>query len=221
MKKSRKPAGNRKGAWLVQEKEFGARYFGTVPEDRLDLEEDTYGLAGRMKLMYDFSPEEITGYVRTLDEKTGMIHTSYQWQGHQIETMVFASVKENLVFFEISADELCLNLTAAFQPELKNAYLNYNMGGFYFETKKRKALLIGKGELKTDGFPKADENGIHIKNASKVAFRIFMKSESPRKGTKTMVQATEMQMAMNRYLAGTDDISREALIRFQENRDVF
>lgn len=33
---------------------------------------------------------------------------------------------------------------------------------------------------------------------------------------KPAVQAMEMQMAMNRYLARIDDISREALIRLQK-----
>jgi len=218
MKKSRHAAGNRKGAWLVQEKELSARHFGGTCVDRLDLEEAVYGFAGRMKVETGFAESDITDYQRTCDEESGMIRCTYQWQGHPVNVMTFVSRKENLIYYEIASDYNCLNLTVNFKPELKSAYCNHNMGGFYFETRNRKTLLIGKGELKADGFPKADEEGIHIKNASQVAFRIYMKSEAPQKGVKSSVQAVNMQMAMNRYLAKTDDVSREGLIRMQEEK---
>ena len=220
MKKSRKAAGNRKGAWLIQEKDMAARHFGGCMEDRLDLEEAVYGFAGRMKVQTGFSESDITDYERTLDEESGVVRCSYQWQGHPVKVMAFVSRRENLIYYEIASDYNCLNLTVNFEPELESAYRNHNLGGFYFETKNRKTLLIGKGELKADGFPKADEEGIHIKNASQVAFRIYMKSEQPIKGTKTSVQAVNMQMAMNRYLAKTDDVSREGLIKMQEEKQV-
>lgn len=220
MKKSRKMAGNRKGAWLVQEKECGARHFGGTCMDRLDLEENAYGFAGRLKISTGFQKEDISDYQRTFDEEKGIVCCSFKWQGHPVEILTFASCKEELMYYEISTDINCLQLDIAFQPEQKTAYCNHNLGGFYFEAKNRKALLIGKGELKADGFPKADENGIHIKNAARVAFRIYMKSEAPQKGVKPMIQAVKMQMAMNRYLAKTDDISRESLIRMQEQKEV-
>lgn len=220
MKKSKKMAGNRKGAWLVQEKEMSARHFGGTSLDRLDLEEAAYGFAGKMKVQTGFLEADITDYERTFDEESGIVRCSYQWQGHPVNVMAFVSCKENLVYYEIASDYNCLNLTVNFEPELKSAYCNHNMGGFYFETKNRKTLLIGKGELKADGFPKADEEGIHIKNASQAAFRIYMKSEAPQKGVKTATQAVNMQMAMNRYLAKTDDISREGLIKAQEEKQV-
>ena len=220
MKKSRKTAGNRKGAWQVQEKECGASHFGGTCMDRLDLEENTFGFAGRLKIETGFQQEDISCYQRFYDEEKGIAYCSFQWQGHPIEIMTFASREEDLMYYEISTDMNCLNLNVSFKPELQSAYCNHNLGGFYFETKNRKALLIGKGELKADGFPKADEEGIHIKNATRVAFRIYMKSEAPQKGVKPMIQAVKMQMAMNRYLARTDDISREGLIRMQEEKKV-
>ena len=216
MKKSKKMAGNRKGAWLVQGKGFGARHFGGIFEDRLDLEENLYGFAGRMKIQTGFEPEDVTDYQRTYDEETEILRCSFQWQGHPVEIMTFASKEEDLLYYEIASDSNCLNLTVAFSPEQKTAYRNHNLGGFYFEAKNRKALVIGKGELKADGFPRAEEDGIHIRNASRVGFRIHMRSETPEKRVKTMVQAVKMQMNMNRYLAKTDDISRESLIRMQE-----
>ena len=219
MKHAKKPAGNRRSAWLLKERGFGAEHFGGVDTDRLDLYEDGYGFAGRLCLETGISSGEITDYQRNLDEDTGIVRVSYQWQGRPVEILAFASAAEDLLYYEMAADQCCLNVRVTFLPERRSAYRNYNLGGFYFETKKREALLIGKGELKADGFPKADETGITVKNASRVAFRIFLKSEKPEKQWKPLVQATQMQMAMNRYLAKTDDLSREALLRLQEKKE--
>lgn len=212
MRKSRKAAGNRKAALRSKNHGSVVRHFGSVPVDRLYLEERDFGLTGKMKIYTDFSWEKVEDYQRFLDEETGILHVTFQAQGHPVKILAFASASEELIYYEITADTTCLNLTVSFEPEEPEAYRNYNLGGFYFEEKKSGRLLIGKGELKCDGFPKADESGIHIKNASRAAFRIFLKSERRKKGISPSSQAMEMQMDMNRYLAKMDDISREALI---------
>ncbi len=220
MKKNRKPAGNRRGAWLVQEKNFGARAFCIPTQDRLDLEEDRFGIAGRIRIETGFSLEEITDYQRTFDEKTGIVRSSFLVNGKAVRILTFASKKENLIVYEIETDSNGLNLHITFEPEKKNTYLNYNLGGLYFESQKRQSLLIGKAELKCDGFPKADEQGILIKNAMRAGFRICLKQEERKKGTRPSAQTMDMQMAMNRYLAGTDDLSRDLLLKFQEENQV-
>jgi hypothetical protein len=220
MKKNRKPAGNRRGAWLVQEKNFGARSFCIPTQDRLDLEEDLFGIAGRMRIKTGFSPEEITNYQRTFEEKTGIVRASFQVNGKEVRILTFASKKEDLLVYEIETDLNELNLQITFEPERENTYVNYNLGGLYFETQNRRSLLIGKAELKCDGFPKADESGIWIKNAMRAGFRICVRQEERKKKIQPSVQAMEMQMIMNRYLAGTDEISRDLLLKFQEENQV-
>lgn len=219
MKKSKRPAGSQSGAWRTGNQKTVARHFGSVPVDRLYLGERSFGPVGKLKIYTDFFWDNIENYQRCLDEKTGILSVSFIWEGHPIEIMTFASGKEELLYYEISADCPCLNLRVVFEPTEK-AYRNYNLGGFYFETQKKRSVLIGKGELKADGFPKADEAGIHVKNASRVSFRIYLKSDRLLQGVKPSVRAMELQMAMNRYLAKTDDISRDGLIRLQGKKDV-
>lgn len=176
MKTSRKPAMNRKGAWLTKNRGTAARHFGSVPVDRVYLEEQSFGLAGKLKIYTDFDWESVENYRRSLDAENGILRVNFTWRGHAIEMTAFASVKEEVLYYEVAADTTCLNLNVVFEPSERQAYRNYNLGGFYFEEEKKRNLLIGKGELKADGFPKADENGIHVKNASRAALRIYLKS---------------------------------------------
>lgn len=215
MRKKKSPARNLEGAWRVKNQGSSLKHFGSLPVDRLCLYEKNFGLAGKLKIYTEFSMEEIENYQRFLDKETNILHVTFTASEHPIEILAFASASEQLLYYEIASDTPFLKLDAVFEPAEKEAYRNYNLGGFYFEEERSGNLLIGKGELKADGFPKADETGIHIRNASRAAFRIYLKSERRDKSQKALNQTMEMQMSMNRYLAKTDDISRDALIRKQ------
>ena len=151
-----------------------------------------------------------------MNETKKILYTEFAYKETPVKILAFASKKENLLYYEITAESTCLNLTAKVKPAEEKAYRNYNLGGFYFEEERKGTFLIGKGELKADGFPKADEKGLHIKNASRVAFRIHLASSRRKASATPLCQAMEMQMSMNRYLAKTDDISREKLIEMQK-----
>ncbi|MFQ9395818.1 MAG: hypothetical protein ACLR2E_19500 [Lachnospiraceae bacterium] len=49
-----------------------------------------------------------------------------------------------------------------------------------------------------------------------MAFRIHLASSRRKASVTPLCQAMDMQMSMNRYLAKTDDISREKLIEMQK-----
>ena len=216
MRKSTQPARHRNGAWQSSNGMGSIRDYGSLPTEHISLKESTFGRAAELKIQLDLNPEEITGYHRFVDERKKILYTEFVYKETPVKILAFASKQEALFYYEITAETTCLNLTAKIKPAEKAAYRNYNLGGFYFEEEKKGTFLIGKGELKADGFPKAEEKGLHIKNASRVAFRIHLSSKRRNASVTPLRQAMDMQMSMNRYLAKTDDISREKLIEMQK-----
>lgn len=216
MRKSTQPARHRNGAWQSSNEMGSLRDYGTLPTEHISLKESTFGQAAELKIQLDLNPEEITSYRRFMNETKKILYTEFVYKETPVKVLAFASKKEDLLYYEITAENTCLNLTAKVKPAEEKAYRNYNLGGFYFEEERKGTFLIGKGELKADGFPKADEKGLHIKNASRVAFRIHLASSRRKASVTPLCQAMDMQMSMNRYLAKTDDISREKLIEMQK-----
>ena len=216
MRKSTQPARHRNGAWQSSNEMGSIRDYGTLPTEHISLKESTFGQAAELKIQRDLNPEEITSYRRFMNETKKILYTEFVYKETPVKILAFASKKEDLLYYEITAENTCLNLTAKVKPAEEKAYRNYNLGGCYFEEERKGTFLIGKGELKADGFPKADEKGLHIKNASRVAFRIHLASSRRKASVTPLCQAMDMQMSMNRYLAKTDDISREKLIEMQK-----
>ena len=188
MRKSTQPARHRNGAWQSSNEMGSIRDYGTLPTEHISLKESTFGQAAELKIQLDLNPEEITSYRRFMDETKKILYTEFVYKETPVKILAFASKKEDLLYYEITAENTCLNLTAKVKPAEEKAYRNYNLG----------------------------EKGLHIKNASRVAFRIHLASSRRKASATPLCQAMEMQMSMNRYLAKTDDISREKLIEMQK-----
>ena len=218
MRRSTQQARNKNGAWQRSSRMGSIKDYGSLPTEKISLKETAFGWAADLKICLDLDPEQVSGYQRYVDEDSEILYTEFVYKETPVKILAFASQKEKLFYYEITAETTCLNLTAKVEPSEKQAYRNYNLGGFYFEEEKKGVFLIGKGELKADGFPKADEKGLHIKNASRAAFRIHLASGRRKASVTPLRQAMEMQMSMNRYLAKTDDISREKLIGMCKNQ---
>ena len=198
MRKSTRPARHRNGAWQSSNGIGSIRDYGSLPTEQISLKESAFGRAAEVKIQLDLNPEEISGYHRFVDETKKILYTEFVYKETPVKILAFASKKEDLFYYEITAETTCLNLTAKVKPAEEKAYRNYNLGGFYFEEEKKGTFLIGKGELKADGF------------------RIHLASRRRKASVTPLRQAMDMQMGMNRYLAKTDDISREKLIGMQK-----
>ena len=78
-----------------------------------------------------------------MDETKKILYTEFVYKETPVKILAFASKKEDLLYYEITAENTCLNLTAKVKPAEEKAYRNYNLGGFYFEEERKVTFLIG------------------------------------------------------------------------------
>lgn len=103
-------------------------------------------------------------------------------EGAGAEKAQFCSVtseKHQVFFCELRAETQCMQLSCRFVPAGEKSYVNYNIGGVYFEEDlgAEELLLIGKAAVHTDGFPKGEEDRLTVKNASRFALYVMLMAE--------------------------------------------
>ena len=152
MRKSTQPARHRNGAWQSSNEMGSIRDYGTLPTEHISLKESTFGQAAELKIQLDLNPEEITSYRRFMDETKKILYTEFVYKETPVKILAFASKKEDLLYYEITAENTCLNLTAKVKPAEEKAYRNYNLGGFYFEEERKRNLPDRKGRAESGRF---------------------------------------------------------------------
>ena len=214
----KKPAGNKVSAWELKEEGRAVRYFGNLTEDRLDFLEASADLVGTLRIRTEDTNKMAEAYIRKLDLETLIASAEGEVGGEKRSSMAFAAKDKDVFYYELRQETNSMNLRVEYKPRSKRTYLNYNIGGMYFEMplRGRDDYILGKCELCGDGFPKADEGGITIRNASRLALRIYLKHVPISGKDSRQAELLEHQMQMNRHLAKLDSISREGLIKAQE-----
>ena len=214
------PASSWAQAFPVGNQEMACRVYGGPGEERIDLAEKRFlalrdGKVSRGKacvgrlLIKNCSDEETEEYRRELDLQAGTV--SAQWRDGQGLTKAAAFMPRayKIMVYEITRPSNDLNVRITYVPENQEDYIYYNIGGLFFTSSLSGHILCGKAALYTNGFPKADEEGIFIKNASRVALYIMLDmGEDSGEGIKAML---DLQMAMNRILVNMESRSLNEL----------
>lgn len=141
---------------------------------------------GSLLIETGLSEAEASGYERALDLTEGVVTSRWMQGGVEVRTRAFASHVRNVLYYEITAQEKLLQLRLTFASPREGDYVNYNIGGLYFECDARETLhsdgtcgvlLIGKAAIHTDGFPKKEAGGLTVKNASRLGVYILMATD--------------------------------------------
>ncbi|MDY3919784.1 MAG: glycoside hydrolase N-terminal domain-containing protein [Candidatus Limivivens sp.] len=202
---------------------------------------------GSLLIETGLSEEQAEHYERCLDLETGVVSSGWDYQGCRVQTRAFASHVHKVLYYEISAPDRIFRFRLKFQSprEGKGEYVNYHIGGLYFECEAREnmhsdgttgTLLIGKAAIHTDGFPKKSEEGLEIRNASRLAVYILVATdfqletqdsvpaEDAEDGAGLLQTITggmesgrlskihRMQMEMNRHFVGFEELPADQLL---------
>lgn len=164
--------------------------------------------------------DQAEDYQRSLDLERGVAVSGWNFRGKKIATRAFASHVHKVIYYEITAEDRILNLRLRFESPREGEYKNYNIGCLYFECDARETmhsdgttgtLLIGKAAIHTDGFPKAAEDALEIRQASRLGLYILMDTDFGCEYEDRLSQIHQMQMRMNRHLVAIEEISADKL----------
>lgn len=228
------PADTWMQAFYLGSGKMQGRIYGRTDKERIDLSEQTFlelrdGRTSRGKAIaghLEITPEnggESSEYQRILDLHTGMITSSWKSCNGVVGVRAFAPKSHKIMVYEISCENNDLNLHIAYLPERKEDYINYNNGGIFFTSDLKDQILCGKAALSTNGFPKADESGITVKNASRVTLLIMLDTAAVEKEEQRNQVMLNLQMQMNRSLVNLesrtiDELAKEPKGNMQKYR---
>ena len=160
-------------------------------------------------LIQNFGEEQTDEYRRELDLQAGIALAQWRSGGSLTESAAFVPGAYKIMVYEITRPTNDLNIRLTYVPENQGDYINYNIGGLFFTSSISGHILCGKAALYTNGFPKADQEGIFVKNASRVALYIMLDMGEDRgEGANGML---DLQMAMNRTLVNMESHSLNEL----------
>lgn len=219
-----KPAENWMQAFPLGNKEMTCRVYGIPGKERIDLAEKKYlklrdekisrgkAAVGHLEISCE-GETEIKSYQRTLDLTEGMIESSWLAENDETKCRAFVPKSHKIMVYEMTRQENNLNLHIAYVPEDKKSYINYNSGGVFFTSSLKGHILCGKAALSSNGFPRADESGIFIKNASKVTLFILLDTAEVEKKSTNEQAMLQLQMQMNRNLVNLESHQIEELAK--------
>lgn len=222
-------------AFFKMREEASREDFAAVHETAKDFigVRNNYGTnlpVGTLFIETGLEGDKTENYSRSLDLETGVASSEWMYEGNQVKTRSFASHVHKLMYYEISTEEKILQLKLKFSSPREKDYINYNIGGLYFECDALETMhsdgttgvtLIGKAAIHTDGFPKAEEDSLVIQNASRLSVYILMATDFADKyasGFGKMVYPDRMekihamQMEMNRYFVRVEELPVEKLL---------
>lgn len=214
------PAASWTQAFPVGNREMVCRVYGRTGEERIDLAEKRFlalrdGKVSRGKsivghlLIQNFGEEQTDEYRRELDLQAGTALARWRSGGSLTESAAFVPGAYKIMVYEITRPTNDLNVRLTYVPENQEDYINYNIGGLFFTSSISGHILCGKAALYTNGFPRADQEGIFVKNASRVALYIMLDMGEDRgEGANGML---DLQMAMNRTLVNMESHSLNEL----------
>jgi len=170
----------------IRKGEMNSRIYGNWPCERIDLSHRTFiklrdGKYSRGK--------RIVGHLE-IESK----------QEERPKCRVYAVKEEPILVYEIESKVNPLQLCLSYRAENKADYKNYNIGGLFFTSEQENCILCGKIAVQTNGFTKADTQGITVKNATKVNLYIMMDMTVVIKASQKDQAMLDLQMQMNRKL---------------------
>lgn len=215
------PADNWTQAFRLGNGDMGIQVYGRTGQEQIGLLEKNFlkqrdQRAGKGKavvghLQIETGQEEIENYSRSLDLARGTAHASWEWKGERTSVMAFVPKAYQVAVYEITRPINDMNVKISYLPQCASDYVCYQMGGLFFTSSLEHHILCGKAALYTNGFPKADEQGLSIKKASRVALYIMLDETGFGEKEEETRAMLDLQMGMNRHLVQMESHSLEEL----------
>ena len=204
------PAENWSQAFMLGNGDVGFGIYADQKAERISLLERKFlkrrdkkisrGRAVIGHLRIETEQDEVQDYQRRLDLDQGTVSAAWEWKEKSTNMISFVPKSYKILVYELTRPVNDMNLKISYEPQNPEDYVNYNMGGVFFTSVSGTNLICGKAALYTNGFPKADELGLYIKNASRVALYIMVDMTEFNEPDEEQRVMLDLQMRMNKQL---------------------
>lgn len=225
-------------AFIIGNGNLGARHYGGTITDKIELSENTFAdnrkngnhngynnrlPVGKIQICHQeyTETEDISDYKRSLDLESGIAAAEYKINGIAVHTQAFVSHPHKMLVYEMTSENKNLNLRISFEKSRGTDSVRYHIGGIFFVCQAIEhmqsdsapaTLLLGKVSLYTDGFPQAHEDGLMVRNASRVALYITSITDFKEPRLEKEAQILQLQMKMNRSFVKVEEHTFEQIL---------
>lgn len=217
----KQPAVNWQEAFSLKGKGMNCRIYGDPRKDRIDIGERDFikkrdGKFSRGKrtnghIEIAIEPTgEIASYVRSFDPEAKEVSAAWTEAAEKTAICAYMAPDHKILVYEIMREKNDLNVSLSYTPEGTTDHVNYNNGGLFFTQDAKRWVLCGKAAINTNGFAKAEENGVTIKNASRVTLHIMLDAVEAESEAGRGAAMLELQMQMNRKLVSFESGFRKS-----------
>lgn len=191
---------------------------------------------GYLEIETGLSEGEAKNYARALNLETGVVTSEWENCGQRIQTRAFASHVHRMLCYEMKTEKKVFQFQVKFHSprgEEYGEYIRYNSDSIYFECKARETMhsdgttgtfLAGKAVVLSDGQPNVTQEGLHLRNASKLTIFVLMETDFKeiRDGAAVFTEAdylkkgTQLQCLINRRLSAFEETEVDEILAEHE-----